>query len=542
MLRSWQTWLLLVGLAALSIPAQATGQRVALVIANSRYQHINALANPLADGQAVAERLKKAGFKLLHPVRPNSDVQADLSLDEMLKADDALQQAASGAAMVVLYYAGHGLQVDGVPYLLPVELPAIQRETLQNPAGRNLLKRRMMELDELVAGLDQNTEVAIAIFDACREIPQLEASARAVFGNSPFRGLVRPHSGGKHRLLAYSASSGELAKDGEGAHSPYTQAWLDEFDRDSGKDILAFFNDVAHQVTDAKGQNPEVVSQGIPSATYYLRSTMKAAAVAPPIHPKPVTKPSLPPRCEYCPGMMDIPAGEFFMGSDSGNEDERPRHKVFVKAFKLARHEVTRGQFALFVRDSNYASDKWHETSLEQDDNHPVVNISIEDIHAYIQWLNGKTGQKFRLPSEVEWEYAARAGSSDINYWGKDSKLECIYANIRHYNEKPGILDKLFNDIPPCIDKYDYTSPVGSFKANAFGLFDMLGNASEMTCTPKTPHYYRSGEEICARIDLLQACYVFRGGSWESHSASFTARGCTKIGTEDTIGFRLALD
>ena len=263
-----------VAIAALSTflsNTYADGQKVALVIANSQYQSINPLINPLTDAQAVAERLRKVGFTLLRPIR-NSDVQTDLKLDDMLKADEALEKAAVGAEMVLLYYAGHGLQMAGVSYLVPVDLPDVQPKSLQSATGQSLLKRHLMELDELINGLDQSAQVAVAVFDACREIPQLEESSRAVFGGdgSPFRGLARPKSEGRHRLLAYSASSGELAKDGAGHHSPYTQAWLDEFDRQEGKDILAFFNDVAAQVTDEKGQNPEVVTRGIRSATYYI--------------------------------------------------------------------------------------------------------------------------------------------------------------------------------------------------------------------------------------------------------------------------------
>lgn len=286
--------LLLALLLPLIFSTQAQANRVALVIANSRYQQLNTLNNSLADGLAVAERLKRAGFTLLHPVR-SGDVQSDLNLVEMLQADEALQKESRGAEMALLYYAGHGLQMEGAPYLVPVDVDAIQSQTLKTHAGQDILKRQLVDLDSFIAGLDQSAQVAVAVFDACREIPQLEESSRAAFGGdgSPFRGLARPKSEGRHRLLAYSASSGELAKDGTGRHSPYTQAWLDEFDRDSSKDILAFFNDVASQVTDAKGQNPEVLTRGIHSATYFLASNAKPATSG--LIEKPNPPPPAPP-------------------------------------------------------------------------------------------------------------------------------------------------------------------------------------------------------------------------------------------------------
>ena len=287
-LSPWRKLLPLALLAILPAHTFAEGRRVALVIANSQYQQIDTLKNPLADGQAVAERLRKAGFELLRPVRTGSDVQADLSLDEMFKADEALEQAAAGAEMVLLYYAGHGLQMEGVPYLVPVDLPVIKLTSLNTPGGQELLKRRLMELDKLIAGLDLKARVAVAVFDACREIPAFNEPSRSVFGGdaSPFRGLARPKSEGRHRLLAYSASSGQLAKDGQGKHSPYTQAWLNEFDRYAGQDITDFFNGVAAQVTDGSGQNPEVVTQGIKPDTYYLTEA-QAAPTPPPVAPRP---------------------------------------------------------------------------------------------------------------------------------------------------------------------------------------------------------------------------------------------------------------
>ena len=276
--------------------AQAEGRRVALVIANSQYQHIDALRNPLADAQAVAERLKRAGFALLHPLR-REDVQADLTWEQMAQADKALEQAAAGAEMALLFYTGHGVQIDGVPYLVPVELPRPTAESLKSEGGKEILKHGLVELDKLLDGLDEHAGLAVAIFDACREIPQFRQASKAVFGDdAPYRGLVRPKNSGRHRILAYSASSGELALDGEGRpHSPYVQTWLDEFDRKAGQeDLIAFFNGVAAQVTDSRGQNPEVVSSGVMPGSFYFQTP-----AAPP-------KPELPDLAAVEQGVWDI--------------------------------------------------------------------------------------------------------------------------------------------------------------------------------------------------------------------------------------------
>ena len=252
-----------------SRPPAPHGLRVALVIGNSNYQAIGELPNPLRDAVEVAKRLKNAGFSLLRPVRPNQDVQADLTLEEMRQADHALGQAAQKAEMVLLYYAGHGLQLDGLPYLVPVNLPMPDIQSLGTQEGRDALASQLASLDELIKGLDEHTQVAVTIFDACREIPALNTHRSMFADGVKFRGLVRPQSTGKHRLLAFSAGSGELASDGN-QHSPYTQAFMDEFDQNAAQKVTEFFMHIQARVNGATGQTPEFSIQGSVPTDIYL--------------------------------------------------------------------------------------------------------------------------------------------------------------------------------------------------------------------------------------------------------------------------------
>ena len=250
-----------------SRPPAPHGLRVALVIGNSNYKAIGELPNPLRDAVEVAKRLKNAGFTLLRPVRPNQDVQADLTLEEMRQADNTLRQAAQKAEMVLLYYAGHGLQLDGLPYLVPINLPMPDKQGLDTQAGRDALASQLASLDELIKGLDEHTQVAVTIFDACREIP----ATRSMFGDGiKLRGLVRPQSPGKHRLLAFSAGSGELASDGS-QHSPYAQAFMDEYDQNAGQKVTEFFMHIQGRMTRATGQTPEFSIQGDVPTEIYLK-------------------------------------------------------------------------------------------------------------------------------------------------------------------------------------------------------------------------------------------------------------------------------
>ncbi len=177
-------------------------------------------------------------------------------------------------------------------------------------------------------------------------------------------------------------------------------------------------------------------------------------------------------------------------------DDELPRHRICVDGFWMAKHEVTRGQFRKFIEETGYRTDadkegkvwmknkdtkgkwkampgyNWEKTGFSQNDLHPVACVSWNDAQNFIKWLNNKTGFTFALPSEAQWEYAARAGTSTIRFWGTNDSDACTYANVA---DKGSGWRSLF----PCNDGYKFTAPVGKFKPNAFGLYDMLGNLWE---------------------------------------------------------------
>ena len=158
--------------------------------------------------------------------------------------------------------------------------------------------------------------------------------------------------------------------------------------------------------------------------------------------------------CPTCPELVVMPAGTYQMGSDPRDEDseidERPRHPVTVDSFALGRYEVTRGEFAAFMAATqrtmsrgcfvmtvgdegmefnNDLGRSWRDPGFEQGDGHPVVCVSWGDAQAYAGWLSEQTGQDYRLPSEAEWEYAARGGTQGRWYWGNDTGEQCGYAN-----------------------------------------------------------------------------------------------------------------
>ncbi len=268
-----------------SIPERS----VALVIGNSHYKELGILKNPINDAVAVADRLKKSGFEILRPILASQDVQEDLDSYQMLKARDALEMESANAQMVVLYYAGHGLQVDGNPYLVPID--ALPVTSLTDPRVLALFVKHLTGLDKFIEHLN-NSKLTISIFDACRDIPTLGGKSRGIIMsegskelpwlndykppqkiNTVLRGGSRltPKSQVKNRILAFSVGFGELSTDGAGQHSPYTQALIDQFDQGGKQDVIDFFRGVQSRMLSSTGQTPELLIQGnVPTHEFFF--------------------------------------------------------------------------------------------------------------------------------------------------------------------------------------------------------------------------------------------------------------------------------
>ena len=182
--------------------------------------------------------------------------------------------------------------------------------------------------------------------------------------------------------------------------------------------------------------------------------------------------------CSNCPEMVVLPAGSFLMGSvrrgmdTNPGREEMPSHPVTIGQYiAVGRYEVTFAQWNACVaeggcNDYEPYDEKWGKG------NRPVINVNWNEAQNYIYWLSRKTGKSYRLLSEAEWEYAARAGTPTSNYWGDDhhpeSSVICTYANIGQSN------------FSCAKNGQNATVPVGSFRPNPFGLYDMIGNVQEV--------------------------------------------------------------
>jgi len=274
--------------------------------------------------------------------------------------------------------------------------------------------------------------------------------------------------------------------------------------------------------------------------------------------------------CEGCPEMVMLPGGNAMVGIEDAEEDRegvpagfrgraRPQHAVTVKPFALAKFEVTRAEFSEFVAATGYAGEgacsvfdgakwikdplrNWREPGFGQSDRDPVICVSWSDARSYVAWLARKTGKRYRLPSEAEWEYAARAGSTTARHWGEDAAGACGYANVADHAARDRFSGWAVHD---CKDGQVRTAAVGSFQPNAFGLHDMLGNAWEWTQDCWNANY--AGAPADGRAWEESDCNrrVLRGGSWGDNPWSVRVgfRGRNEASyRSDTAGFRVARD
>jgi formylglycine-generating enzyme required for sulfatase activity len=252
-----------------------------------------------------------------------------------------------------------------------------------------------------------------------------------------------------------------------------------------------------------------------------------------------------------------IPAGDFVMGSHESAEDtaaffkktygvdfltadrfkdEHPQHRVRItRPFYLGTYHVTRGQFRRFVSDTGYKTDaekealvagwnaekktfdrskeySWRNPGFQQTDEHPVVNVSWNDAMAFCQWLSRKEGKSYRLPTEAQWEYACRAGTTTRYYSGDDPETLAKVGNVPDAAARAQFPNWRFTI--KASDGYVFTAPVGSFRPNGFGLYDMHGNAWEWCSDRYGVKYYAASPVDDPEGPETGDARVLRGGSW----------------------------
>jgi formylglycine-generating enzyme required for sulfatase activity len=519
-----------------------TGQRrLALVIGNGAYQNANPLKNPPNDAKAIADVLRELGFEVTLGVnKPQREMK------QMMREFGQRLRTQGGVGL--FYYAGHGVQAKGHNYLVPVAAVIQSEADLEDEA---------IDVNYVLNLMDEaQNALNIVILDACRNNPFGRSFRSAQNGLAQ----VKAPTG---TLIAYATAPDDIAADGGGANSPYTEELIKEM-RLPGVLVETMFRRVAEQVSARSGGRQEPwFSANVKGDFYFTTATSSSLSNTPanidavavereywetirsssdaqdykdylqtypngaysgvarakirqietaknpqpsdfqPTNTQPsnsggnkASEPVGPgktgaslPKSFKSQGieMVYIPPGRFMMGSTNGSGDEKPVHEVTIsQIFYMGRYEVTQAQWqAVMGNNPSYFKDCGG--------NCPVEQVSWDDAQAFINKLNeANDGFKYRLPSEAEWEYACRAGTTGDYYAGDVD-------DIGWYEDNSG----------------KKTRAVGGKQPNAFGLYDMSGNVWEWCRDWHHPNYEGAPSDGSAWLSASEQRYrVLRGGSW----------------------------
>jgi len=550
---------LLGALLALLLGQPTHAARLALVIGNKDYK-VGALKNPVNDALAMSQTLTELGFAVT--------TVKNLRRDDIGRTVDGFASRIKAGDDVVVFYAGHGVQVKGVNYLPAVDANiAVESDVALNSLNLNQLLDR---LDEAKSG------VRLLLIDACRDNPYSRSF------RSGSRGLARVEGAPSGTLMHFATRPGGVAADGSAANGLYTSELLKHL-KTPGLPVESMLKRVAAGVKQASSGDQQPWTEGALDGEFYFVSGGNAPA-APPVHvaslrPEPMQQAARPaivvqpePQrpatvaagqsiidCAECPELVVIPAGNFNMGNSVAEEQqaqqqgaiktwtdrENPQHSVRVAAFLLGKTEVSVGQWRAFTSAASYLTDaerhagnfkgcytkgvtdgqwdwreshSWKSPGWDIRDDEPVVCISWNDANAYVQWLGKRTGLNYSLPSEAQWEYAARAGTSTSRFWGDDPNQACRYANVTDQTVSPDGGRRSWGDNKhECNDGYYYVAPVGHYKPNAFGIYDMLGNAFEWVQDVFHEDYQGAPTDGSVwAVGGDQSKRVLRGGGWQT--------------------------
>lgn len=506
-------------------------RRIALVIGNAIYQYTTPLTNPANDAQDIVRVLKELQFQVM--------LKTDATLNTMADAIFAFGEQLKGGGVGLFYYAGHGIQVKGENYLIPIDANVVREDEI---------KRKTINVKDILDKMDEaKSHLNLVFLDACRNNP-FPRSVRAV--SRGLTGMNAPSG----TLLAFATNPDNVAADGNGRNGTYTKHLL-HYITQPGLEVGMMLRKIRTAVKEETGGQQVPWENGSMEGEFYFTVLSGTPSIMPSLSPPQPTLPTSLSQVTETPsrpappspaggtqvaggvypgapqtlrnslGMefVLIPAGEFQMGStDIGAyEDEKPVYTVrLTKPFYLGKYEVTQVQWEAVMGNN--------PSRFKSDVPLPVENVSWQEVQEFIRRLNARErSTTYRLPTEAEWEYAARARSTKAYSFGNSQGALGHYPELERYawhKENSG----------------NKTHSMRQLEPNGWGLYDMHGNVSEwvqdwagkytqsMAVNPEGPSsgFYR----------------VYRGGSWRS-----TASGCRSASRRrempgyrsDDLGFRL---
>jgi sulfatase modifying factor 1 len=499
----------------LCLGQEQSPRRLALVIGNSAYSSLPGAPSAIAEAHLISNALAGVGFKVT--------LVENVNYDGFFARESEFLKTVRPGDVCLFYYSGHGAQItDDDDYLLPVDFPPDSDKEMEDRAFR--LTRLIEDLDNRKASLK------ILIIEAPRRITTVIKKSRGI-------GLGMPDiRSSKGTLVALAAGAGRfISTQKPGDVGLFTRAVAERISK-PGLKLADFFYDAKQEVgrKTAQQQLPDWNDSLLPEGFYFTPPLPVTVAEPPP--PTVVVKPvyvsttvptSRKDRLEY----VHIPAGSFKMGCVPADTrcdaNEKPQHPVTIsKGFWMGRTEVEVAAFQRFVGESGkqykmpraiFYNPGWKTT------NYPMMLITWEEASAYCGWAGG------RLPTEAEWEYAARAG--------KDGQVYPL--NSENSRNKANFSGTSGNDI------YPQLAPVRSFDENEFNLYDMAGNVWEWVADFYSPTYYKESPAMDPKGPATGKEHVKRGGSFEStwqENLRISVRQPQGNSLLFKVGFRCVLD
>lgn len=488
---------------------QDRGARVALVIGNANYPDASTpLSTTLRDVRTVADELRRSEFDV--------DIKENVGKEEMQRAIDAFTGKIRSGSAALFYFNGYGIQAGRQTYLVPVNAQ------LWTEAD---VRRDGISIDTVLAEMQRKgAKVKIVILDAARRNPFERRFRSSAAG---LAALDAPEG----TLAIFSAAPGRVINESTGTNSLFVSELIKEL-RSPNLTAEEVFSRARIGVSRASnseqipwvsstladnfyfGTRPATASPSVsqqppppPAPSTPSKSQVRPQPTPAPAPSQPQTQPSQTRTgtkagdifrdCPDCPELVVVPAGSFNMGSAS--EYENPVHRVTIgTSFAIGRREVTFDEWDRCV-DAGRCKNRPSDRDWGRGDR-PVINVSWVDAKAFLTWLSQKTGKTYRLPTEAEWEYAARAGTDATYWWGGD--LGTRQANCAEC--KTGESQK--------------TMPAGSFKANPFGLFDTAGNVAEWVEDCWNDNYRGAPTNGSAWLAGQCGLRVLRGGAFDSQA------------------------
>lgn len=487
--------------------------RSALVIGNRAYIHTAPLANPINDSADVAAALADLCFQVT--------LLTDVDRATFDRALRDFRREVAQADLALVFYAGHGIEVGGRNYLVPVDAELERDVDVEWEA---------LDLDQVLRATATAMR-QVVILDACRNNPLARSMQRSVMSRGSTGLGLAPPATNDNQLVAYAASAGNTASDGAGRNSPYTRALLQHL-REPGLEINILFGRVRDTVraSTAGAQIPGFYNQ-LPGEPYYLNPGLNLpgrqvrdlafeadsgfALAADLVGERTVMD------CDSCPVLTIVRPGSFVMGAPAGEanreEDEGPLHEVTIPdALAVGAFEVTFREWQTCVEDGGCRRTPNDESWGRFD--RPVIDVNWSEARQYVEWLSEETGFEYRLLSEAEWEYVARAGMSASRYWEGIASAACEYANVADdaARSSGGLRWPETWSFDDCNDGFDATAPAGSFSPNAFGLHDALGNVWEWTQDCWNDRYVQAPNDGSAWETGDCGRRVVRGAAWNT--------------------------